>query len=174
MSKIKLDIDGLIANFEGSATKLHRNTGLGYVPKNFIATTYSFWSEWGISGNKFWSVIDNTPNFWENIEPYPYLDELLAVIPDYRILSTPRPTADCWSGKFKWVQKYLGEDAAKDMILATKKWEIGGGILIDDFEKNVDNWNGDAILFPQEYNRNRGIENKVEFVKKELEMLLSN
>ena len=107
---IRLDLDGVLANLEVSATKVHRDTGLGYVPKDFIPTTYSFWLEWGISSDKFWSVIDNTPNFWENIEPYPYLDELLAVIPNYRILSTPRPTAVCWSGKFKWVKKYLGKD----------------------------------------------------------------
>ena len=76
----------------------------------------------------------------------------LALLFDVYILSTaPWENASAWSDKVLWVQKYLGTNAHKRLILSHNKNLNAGDYLIDDRLKNgVDLFKGEHIHFGTE------------------------
>lgn len=154
-----LDMDGVIADFEGGLRKHFKN-----MP---VVTNWDISKCWGITDAEMWSVA-NQKNFWLDLEPLPWIDELCVIIETfgYEIVictspscigpkfKTPRP--DCVYEKMAWLDMH---DLPYRAIItsAGKSGLAGSGILIDDSESNVysfrDN-NGQSILFPSTCNRN--------------------
>ena len=78
--------------------------------------------------------------------------DLLSKYYDVFILSTsPWNNPSAWQDKVKWVQKYLGNNAYKRLILTHHKNLNKGDYLIDDRTKNgADKFEGELILFGNE------------------------
>jgi 5'(3')-deoxyribonucleotidase len=150
---ILLDLDGVICNFIKGALSIHNQSG--YPVKN-----WSFFKDWGMSSEDFWGKIDKDTTFWESLEPYPWMGELVSLLPNFTLSTSPSFSPYCYYGKRKWVQKYFGYDFSNLMIGAQKELMAQSNrILIDDSEKNCERFisaGGHAILFPQEWNVNRG------------------
>jgi len=92
---------------------------------------------------------------FENLKPMPGAISAfnsLALYFDVYILSTPMwSNPDSWAGKRIWVEKNLGENAKKKLILSHNKGLVKGKYLIDDREANgVLDFEGEHIKFGSE------------------------
>jgi hypothetical protein len=173
-SHVFLDMDGVIADFVSEALAVHETTLQDFLPK---------WpkGEWRFDRilcegcenpeDVFWYKIDAESNhssnlkhgrggFWERINPYPWLPELLSVCQSLTdslsLLSTPSRSPHSYSGKRRWCDKYAPDIK---LILTDQKHLLAapGRLLIDDSDKNCDAFRaagGSAILFPQHWNSN--------------------
>jgi len=110
----------------------------------------------------------NYPYFWEHIRLInPWLINLLD---HYNpcILTNP------WEGTATWRQNWIQFNLPR--VYNAKRYLIGpakeyvahkDSYLIDDCERNIECFNkggGNGILFPQPWNRNRDIKDKVDYV----------
>jgi len=121
----------------------------------------------GYSKQQLFDAVDLCgEGFWENLEPLPWLGDLVGVASsiaaDVQILTAPAATSGCYSGKLKWWQRTCQELIQKPPILCKDKFYLSRRrrLLIDDSDENVDLWfenGGDAILFPQPWNENRDL-----------------
>ena len=98
---------------------------------------------------------DNIPGIFSLMLPIPDAIESykkVARIYDVFILSTaPWENSTAWGDKLIWVQKYLGEDAYKRLILTHRKDLNRGDYLIDDRDANgAKDFQGQHIWFGSE------------------------
>ena len=165
---IFLDMDGVITRFVLGAQKVHDQVGTE-------ANQWDFFKNWGISSSEFWKKINKEPNFWKELEPYDHFQDLINLIekydPNYKILTSPFNSPECYSGKYIWLKKHLGLDCQKRAIFTGAKEFLAapGRVLIDDNDLNCQKWSdhgGVAILFPQPWNMAYNIRNKLDFVEK--------
>ena len=155
--RVIVDMDGVLADFCGAACRLHGR------PK-YVVRTWDFFKDWGMTAEQFWSPIKACgTGFYEyNVEPYPWLLELVKVIrqhdPDFIIASVAGAgTPSDYYGKVSWVQKYVGSVPVV-VVPEHHKYLLSmpGRVLIDDSTSNVDDFirdGGRAIEFPQFWNR---------------------
>ena len=132
---IYLDMDGVGVDFAGA---IFKDTGYKHVGPNYRLPKEitKFYREQGTS-------------WWTNLEPYPWFDNLLDIMGTVTLL-TSAPTGAAYEGKMSWASKNgLG------IIVTNHKHLVGNGILIDDYESNINMWQGPCILFPQPWNRTR-------------------
>jgi len=99
--------------------------------------------------------LDEIPHIFSKMQPMADAIEsfdLLSKYYDVFILSTsPWNNPSAWQDKVKWVQKYLGNNAYKRLILTHHKNLNKGDYLIDDRTKNgADKFEGELILFGNE------------------------
>lgn len=164
---ILLDMDGVIVDLVGGFKEIFGE------PER--EDTWDVHGWWNIGHDTFWRKTENE-RFWSNLKGYDgwhnFLNGLM-MIDDVILCSSPRDCPYSFSGKFKWIQKNLGEDF-KDYIFTPQKQifaSIPNIILIDDYDENVDKFResgGRAILVPRPYNKNRLITNSYRYVLKEL------
>lgn len=170
---IFLDMDGVIANYVGRLEHLFNepelidkivnqdpvqnsqhsspvHTVLGFSGPDDDANCAAFYEE----------VYRRDPNFFENIEPYAWLDDLwsrLKGMSERTILMTkPSLTEECHGGKFNWIQEQFGFGFV-DYAMTAHKWAMAheGCLLIDDDPNNCKQFRdhgGAAIVFPQPWN----------------------
>jgi 5'(3')-deoxyribonucleotidase len=166
-----LDIDGVLADFVTDALRVHGKDG-------HAVTHWNFYEDFGMTLADFWPAIDAEGEaFWLNLKPYPWFDNLISIVSEYASFSlstTPSPCSSCHSGKHLWIQKHFGGRFANYMMGADKHLMAKPGVvLIDDNEENVGKFiahGGVAILFPQPWNRHRGID-PIQHVTDSLEAL---
>ena len=84
-------------------------------------------------GEEFWSEMDWMPDgkeLWDYIKKY-----------NPTILSTPARYEESKTGKHKWIKRELGDIPT---ILTKDKHDYAdeNSILIDDFDKKINNWKG--------------------------------
>ena len=96
--------------------------------------------------------LDEVPGIFSLMDPMPKAIEsynYLASHFDTYILSTaPWHNSSAWSDKLLWVQKYLGDNAYKRLIITHRKDLNKGHYLIDDREKNgAKDFEGEFIQF---------------------------
>lgn len=168
------DLDGVLANWDDGAARI-----LGLEPDPTIGIT----DRPGVHKGDLWKRIDRAgASFWANLPPYPWAERFVAELmrfDDFTILSSPSNDASSAQGKVLWMQKFFKKKNFRDYILTNKKYQCAGpgAILIDDKEKHVDAFTaagGIGILFPQPWNRNRGINNPVEYVLDIVQSLYPN
>src|SRR5690348_1293532 len=72
--RIGIDIDGVLACFENSFTKIVNKLYPGCLPDDFVPQQWS-WSKSGLvtdeQQNEAWEELKHTPNFWTTLSPYP-------------------------------------------------------------------------------------------------------
>jgi len=89
--------------------------------------------------SQFAGSYDEVPGIFSLMDPYPGAVEAfrkLSANHDVFIASTaPWNNPSAWSDKVKWVQKYLGQNAEKRLILTHHKYLLRGDVLIDDRTK---------------------------------------
>ena len=136
MKKIYVDLDGVMANFEKAVVEV---VGMHY---------------WDRTTDKFWHLIDKTPNFYYNLDLLPgSLLMLEALInkhgPDVEILTgAPLPTnmlATACEDKERWVHEFTGPSVVVNTIEGGKnKYKFladnPGSLLIDDYDRNIKLW----------------------------------
>ena len=153
--QIYLDMDGVTANFLLGTRKAH---GIFDKP----AQQWDWFLDWDLTLEQFWEPIDSDTNFWYNLDPHPWMEELLIEVekidPEFRVLTSPRNTPQCYTGKHYWIEKYFGiTNQCRRYCPYGQKHELAGPdrILIDDADHNIDAWEaagGIGVLFPQPWN----------------------
>ena len=159
-----LDMDGVLCNCTKALLAVHdRMDLLDNTPTNNLTTTL------GLSIEDAWGpVVAAGWEFWEDIEPYPWMTELWTWAQDrgtVHILTSPtihpvfegKDTGYCVRGKIAWVQKHFGLQF-NDITFTQHKHVVSapGVILIDDtddYEASFNQHGGRQIVFPQSYNR---------------------
>lgn len=111
------------------------------------------------SGGDPWNLMNKF--HWAAIPKAPYCDWLLEtcceLASEVYILTRPTGHADCYAGKFAWVQRQLSREWHSRLIIATFKNVCCGPntLLIDDSQENIAQWlkgGGSAITVPRPWN----------------------
>ena len=96
--------------------------------------------------------LDEVPGIFSLMDPMPdAIESYIALSDVYElfVLSTaPWKNPSAWSDKLLWIQRYLGEQAHKRLILSHNKHLNRGDFLIDDRTANgAGSFQGELILF---------------------------
>lgn len=182
MTTILLDLDGTIVNFCGGVSRLFGKTP-EWLDENWTVGIKDVCEALSIKKSQLWSRVNSTDKFWETLEPYPWLDELMDLLSkeDVHICTSPGICdANAMHGKAKWINKYLGSKFSKNFIFTPNKWMLAkpDRILIDDYDKQCNGFvqhGGLAIVFAQHWNSNyMNSHRKIEYVKERLEEIKGN
>lgn len=151
-----LDMDGVLCDFIRGAHHVH---GREYVHEDYPRGAWEIADHWGISTDDFWGGIDRKFDFWESLDAYPWLHELISLArhagEQVKLLTSPSKSPLCYYGKRAWCDKHIPRDI--ELIICKSKQLLAtpNRLLIDDGDHNVKPWRaatGDAILFPQPWN----------------------
>ena len=157
--KCFLDMDGVLTDFVGAICKARKCADPYDIPSSH--------GQWNmekllkINEEEFYGPCDNT-KFWSEMDWAPHgaaiLNRVIEEFGKENIIILTRPTRHPASamGKLEWLQKnipsikYLLGNCSKEELVGT------GRVLIDDYDKNVDDWRsagGIAIQVPRKWNR---------------------
>ena len=157
VSKIFLDLDGVLVNWVGGVIKL-LNLDIG-------EHLYEGWDDHlrhsGLSDGEFWAKLDADPTFWYNLLPYDgakeFYQELNQIAPVY-ICSSPSADYKCHSQKIKWCVDHLGIMPNKVILMKDKHFLAKQDrALIDDAPHNINKFTkegGIGLMYKQPWNKN--------------------
>mgnify|MGYP006288600247 FL=1 len=175
---IYLDMDGVASRFVISAIKANDKKPNKIIKKwsKHHLGNYSVDEIIGVSREKFWENIHRYgEDFWRDLDEYPWFQDLykqLNEITEVVFLTTPTNFGYCLEGKLKWLKDRFGKDFNQYIFTYHKHYIADRhSLLIDDYNGNIDNfeeWGGKGVLFPQIWNRNYGIENRIEYTLAEV------
>lgn len=169
---ILLDMDGVLVQWNEAVCELLGKPGL-------VVDRFKTAECLGISNDEMWESIDDIgADFWANLKPYSWTDELLELVGGFpwTIATAYAQDETCSQGKHRWLNNRFGRNF-EGMMIGKRKWLMAGPgrVLIDDREKNVidfDFHGGFGILFPQPWNENRHLcDRRMEYVRDQLEMV---
>jgi 5'(3')-deoxyribonucleotidase len=178
---IFLDMDGVLTDFVSATVALH---GRAEVLDAWPLGDRNVPAVLGISRTEYWRLIDEQgASFWAGLAPFPWFEELVALVRQFApmtILTAPSLSPCCLDGKVQWLYNHFPKVRGKrftDFIIGPQKHLLAqpSRVLIDDAEKNIEDFRaagGDAILFPQPWNANHAISDRLGYVKGELCRLL--
>ena len=170
---IYLDLDGVCVDFVNASLKAS-----GFDPeeiarkwrRNFKGE-YQAWVVSGISRENYWGAIAlQGEGFWRDLKAYDWYEQLyegLSKIAPVIFLSSSTRTPSCLSGKLHWLQDRFGV-TFRDFIFTGQKQQLASpaALLVDDYGPNVESFRsagGHAILFPQVWNQNHHIDDKLNY-----------
>ena len=144
LPRVWVDMDGVLVNFDKHACKAH---GVVY-PSNTVLGHSWLYDQLGCTVDHFLDTVDQTPDFWQNLEPYPWTAALIQFLdiefPDWRILSGGTHNGASWGGKVDWVRKHLQLPGLEklNLVYGARKSHLcrPGDILIDDHVLNCNEW----------------------------------
>lgn len=151
-----IDLDGVCADLIGSVLRMFDRRDL---LRSWPRGEYAIYKALGCDEAWMWEKIARDPDFWLNLELYPWADGLIAYAHDLGfqpvILSAPKDPVSAMQ-KLKWVEHHLGQWRLP-VILTWDKHLLArpGRVLIDDFDDHVNQFReggGEAILWPQKWN----------------------
>lgn len=158
MKRCLLDIDGVLADFNGGACHLHKVKNPYDDQVNF--GKYEISELVGMSRAAFYNPLGE--DFWANLQPTPECFKIVAHLEGIFgkekicLLTSPIITPGCHEGKLRWIRKHLPDYARRTLIGASKEFAASPDAwLIDDAEKNTDKfalWGGNAFLVPRPWN----------------------
>lgn len=177
---ILCDMDGVLFDFHKAALEAH-------------GIKESRREEWPIAGQDlptrlglaglpnwkdiFWAPINIKPNFWIELEPFPWVEDLLQICGNFSknvvICSSP---AKSWNGEDKRqkLECLAKHGIHREVKFSYHKEEFSekGVLLIDDWEKQTVPFaakEGSSILFPQPWNQNYiHVANPLDYVLEQL------
>lgn len=130
--KIYLDLDGCFADFDRAVADAHDMNRIN-------------WKE------VKWSIIENMPNFFLNLEVIPgskeafdhivglgYETEILTALPDPTVNLVTAP-----ADKLMWVRRELHPTIQVNCSAGWERkicWVAPNHILVDDMQRNIDHW----------------------------------
>lgn len=154
IKRLFLDSDGVLADFIGGVIRWY-----GFRFRHDDCTDwYSVIRLSGMTADRFWDGLSE--KFWARLDKTEHADWLVSLTAKYDpvILTAPQMTGA--SGKQEWIFNNFPTifGAHRYLIGPAKKYCASpGAVLIDDSEKNCQQWasyGGDAILFPAPWNEN--------------------
>jgi len=165
IKNILCDLDGVLSDFLSLALeKLAANEDTAPLTptsaKDYARFGHFDIAEiYGISMTKFWDTLEKGDNFWCNLKPFPWAQDLLAwleTIAPVTICTSPSLHPVCAKQKIEWVEKHLSRKNTHLMI-GTRKYLMAKpeNLMIDDYEKNIDAFRsngGYAIKVPSNWN----------------------
>jgi hypothetical protein len=152
---IYLDMDGVLADFVTPSLKV-----AGIPLTHDQVTTWNYFEPY-MTADKFWGRIDGNRDFWFDLEPYPWAEELVNLcrsIAPVRFCSSPPLNPISATHKIRWLRWHGFMDYEKnDYHFTPHKHELAkpGRVLIDDSTANClafQKATGQAIEFPQPWN----------------------
>lgn len=134
LPQIYCDMDQVLVDLMGGANKALKSMGM----KPFAQE----------EKDAKWQALCKVPKFWANLDPMPGGIQLWRYIRQYDpiILSTPSKRMDtCKPEKIEWVKKNLGNVKKILLVPRDQKQEYAmtdnrPNLLIDDYEKNIKEW----------------------------------
>ena len=159
-----LDMDGVLVNFVGGVCRQLGTTEEELIARHSPPVPWDLPTLFGRSFSEIETKLDE--GFWENLEKYPWADELVEYVTGYfpngviLCTSAGRPGTSFFHraaiGKSLWVHKHFPA-FADSMVVCCQKWHLAGRgkMLIDDSTKQVLEFashGGTAVLFPQWWN----------------------
>lgn len=159
MTIIYLDMDGVLCDLVGGIADL-LNYDKHALRFNWPRGEYDLSLGFGVPSNYIWSALEKNPAIWEQLEPLPWMNILLARCRQMaRTLICTSPTLDpaCAAGKIRWLQNQFGK-GFRDYVIVPHKQLLATpqALLIDDCEKNVASFQafgGMGMLFPALWNK---------------------
>ena len=154
--KIFLDLDGVLRDWIGGIYKLFDCEPIKSI--KWSTLTDYVCKEYNISKSVFWER--QNYYFWANLNPLPYMHQILDLLPRERVCILTSPTLSSAGGTQAWIRKYLPRffDNKQYLIGPAKHFCAGlNSLLIDDNDKHCEKfeeWGGHAILVPQPWNKN--------------------
>ncbi len=139
MKRVLIDMDGVLANFDKRLAEK--------------CPDYDLYEEGSPErGNLIDDFCEGYPNIFLELEPMEgAIDAFETLCANYEvyILSTPMwKVPESFTDKRKWVERFLGKNAEKKLILSHNKGIVEGDYLIDDRIKHgVENFKGIHIHF---------------------------
>ena len=171
---IYLDLDGVCADYVSAAIRAFGRDPAEVLEywRHKLPGEYRMYNVLDVDRETYWKTISAQGEaFWSGLDAYPWFEAL------YRSLSEAAPVIfltsasrapECLSGKLKWLQARFGESFREYIITGHKQQLAGPGtILVDDFDRNIDRFcraGGSGVLFPQIWNTNHALENRLEYV----------
>lgn len=164
-ARVFLDMDGVLANFIKGACEVHGQSygrTLAAYYRRLEVTGRPMWAieeAWGMPDLDPWPAIRERPRFWAELEPYPWLEELLSLVrllsDRVTVLTSPIACPHCYGGKFEWHARYIGDRAGFIPYSLKHEFAAKDCLLIDDSDDNLDKFRdagGCVLRFPQPWN----------------------
>ena len=154
---ILLDMDGVISNFVDQVIAT-----FGWDIKHDDYSSWAYHQQMGLTDQQFWARIDS--EFWDRIEPYPWASQLVSELRDEgEVIFATSPNLDSAtpSAKVRWLRKHgMMYTWLNEYMIGPHKHLMANKqtILIDDSDSNIEKFRaagGNAILFPQPWNKRR-------------------
>jgi 5'(3')-deoxyribonucleotidase len=162
---IYLDMDGVITNFHTGVANAHKRPDLAIKASQELWPTDWWYNKELGSEDDIWKPVDKLGiKFWEELQPLPYMEEVLTAVEDsglpWYICTRARNNPYSVGGKVSWIAEHLG-GWFNDIIIMKDKSRLAhpNALLIDDSNKNVtmfQSYGGQAYLFPQPWNHSSG------------------
>lgn len=180
LQHIFLDMDGVISDFTTASLRLH---GQPDALSTWPAGERDIPKVLKLSRTQYWNVIDaQGSDFWSSLAPYPWFKELVGLVEEFApmtILTAASLAPSCLEGKVQWMYRHFPKVKGKVFnryAISVHKHLLAQPqrVLIDDSSANVEAFRsagGHAILFPQIWNQNHAIQDRLEYVRGELQAL---
>ncbi|MBX9656681.1 hypothetical protein K2Y11_23940 [bacterium] len=177
LEHIFLDMDGVIADFVTMAVKLH---GRADVLENWPNGERDIPNLLNSSRGEYWKLIDaQGADFWCSISPFPWLNDLVSMVREFApmtVLTKPSLSPACAEGKIRWLYKQFPPVKGRrfsDFLIGSRKDLLANPrrVLVDDDDDNAEKFRkagGCAIVFPQPWNSNFAVENRLDYVREQL------
>ena len=157
--KVFLDMDGVLVDFVSAACRRHRMENPYENVKNL--GIWAVETVWGMSDDDFMAPLKGS-DFWEGLEWTADGRVILKMVEDaygkenITLLSRPPKRApEAYAGKVQWILNNLPDYADKFLLGRDKNPCANGNILIDDYDRNINEWReagGIGILVPRAWN----------------------
>ena len=159
--KILVDMDGVLADFDGGFLKIWRTV---YPDKPFIPleqrTTFYIDEQYPPELKDVVCGVTIAPNFFRSLDlidgGVEALNEMRKMGHEVFLCSSPLSRyQNCVLEKYQWVELNLGKEWVNRLILTRDKTLVKGDILIDDRPRiaGCDKACSEHILYDQPYNR---------------------
>ena len=126
-----------------------------------------------------WDTIKNHFDFWHKLPQYAHTQELIDMCLSYAevyVTSWPQPYASCYEEKFRWLRDNTNISPTKFIFTKDKHLLARPNtILIDDCPSNIEKFikhGGKTITFPQPWNCNHEVVDKMDYVFNDLKQCL--
>ncbi len=174
---IFLDMDGVISDFVTASLTLH---GWNGSTEDLPPGDRDMARVVGVTRSHFWSLIDaQGADFWATLPPFPWFADLVGLVREFApmtILTSPSLSPSCLEGKVRWLYTHFPKVNGRcfsDFLIGNQKYLLAapGRVLLDDTESHVNAFReagGNAILFPQRWNRNHAVDDRIAYVRTEL------
>ena len=160
---ILLDQDNVLADFETAFYSAWAKSGCSFPPIELERRRTFYLSEdYPAEHHDLLHSIYTAPGFFRDLKPMKgavqAVREMLAQGHTVKICTTPiMKYYNCVLEKYEWVEKHLGFEMTKSMVLTRDKTLVQGDIIIDDKPEisGLVKPTWEHIIYDHPYNRNR-------------------